>query len=154
MRDQRRVANLFIRSNMALKFGKLVLIAWLAGMALNIGGNYLLHGTLAQTISSQVGFAAQESVKHEIDTFLVQAVALNVITFTILAWAVLAFLTVMNHRIFGPLEALKEFIGHLRSGNYDPPKRQLREKDELVALMDELNALADSLKEREAQSNS
>jgi HAMP domain-containing protein len=152
MKDQRKVANLFVRSSMAFKFGKLVLISWLAGLALNISGNYYLHGSLSRTIASQVGFSAQENVTREIDAFLLQSIALNVITFTILAWAVLAFLTVMNHRVFGPVESLKEFVGHLRSGNYDPPKRSLREKDELVPLMDELNALADSLKEREAQS--
>ncbi|MEO0335861.1 MAG: hypothetical protein AAF202_05685, partial [Pseudomonadota bacterium] len=132
--------------------GKLVLAAWIGGLILNITGNYYLHGSLADTISSQVGFAAQETVQAQIDVFLVQAIALNVLTFTILAWAVLAFLTIMNHRIFGPVESLKDFIGHLRSGNYDPPKRSLREKDELVPLMDELNALADTLKERDFQS--
>jgi HAMP domain-containing protein len=149
MKDNRKVTNIFIRTNLALKFGKLVLGAWVVALIANIGGNYFVYNSLSNTITEQMGAAANEKLSGDLSLFLTEVIAINVLTFTVLVWIVLAFLTIMNHRIFGPVESLKDFIGHLKSGNYDPPKRALREKDELVTLMDELNSLADTLKEKD-----
>lgn len=153
MKDNRKVTNIFIRTNMAVKFGKLVLGAWVIALIANIVGNYYVYNSISNTITEQMGAAANVQLSADLNTFLSEVIAINVLTFTGLVWVVLAFLTIMNHRIFGPVESLKDFIAHLKSGNFDPPKRALRDKDELVPLMDELNALADTLKEREWKEN-
>ena len=153
MKDNRKVTNIFIRTNMAVKFGKLVIGAWVVALIANIAGNYFVYNSISRTITEQMGAGANAKLSADLNLFLTEVIAINVLTFTALVWVVLAFLTVMNHRIFGPVESIKDFIGHLKTGNYDPPKRALRDKDELVPVMDELNALADALKEKEWNEN-
>jgi len=121
-------------------------------VSLAMFGNYYVYNSIQNTITKQMGAGANAQLSADLNMFLTEVLAINVLTFTGLVWVVLAFLTVMNHRIFGPVESLRDFIGHLKTGNYDPPKRALRSKDELVPLMDELNSLADALKEKDWQS--
>jgi len=61
--------------------------------------------------------------------------------------AVTAFAIVISHRIAGPMHAIVLYINELRRGNYDS-KRGLRPFDELRPIMDELNGLAEDLKNK------
>jgi hypothetical protein len=146
MKDQRRVSNLFVKSNLIAKYGKLVLIAWGLTLAISLTGNWYLHNTLTHTVLPSIQPELQAQVQSSLDQFLIRSLSVNMFAFTALIWSILAFLTLMNHRIYGPIDVLKDFIGHLKSGNFDPPKRSLRETDELKPLMEELNGLADALK--------
>lgn len=150
MKDQRRVTNLFVKSNLIAKYGRLVLFAWVTTLAISIVGHWYLSRSLTDQVLPEVQSIAQSQVEAHFQKFLVQSLVVNVLTFTALIWSILAFLTLMNHRVYGPIEVLKDFIGHLKSGNYDPPKRSLRETDELKPLMEELNHLADALKSKKA----
>lgn len=150
MRDQRRVSNLFVKSNLIAKYGRLVLIAWGITLSISVVGHWYLSHSLTAQVLPEVQPAAQGPVEAHFQRFLIQSLVVNILTFTALIWSILAFLTLMNHRVYGPIEVLKDFIGHLKSGNYDPPKRSLRETDELKPLMEELNHLADALKNKKS----
>ena len=149
MKDQRKVSNIFVRSNLIAKYGKMVIIAWVLTLAISLVGNWYLNHSLTESVLPLIDTQQQSPASHLFDQFLFRALVVNAFTFTALIWSILAFLTLMNHRIYGPIDVLKDFIGHLKSGNYDPPKRSLRESDELKPLMEELNGLADSLKNSE-----
>lgn len=146
VKSQRKVSNIFVRSNLIAKYGKLLLIAWVLTLVISLAGNWYLNNALTETVLPMINADQQVPASQIFDQFLFRALVVNVFTFTALIWSILAFLTLMNHRIYGPIDILKDFIGHLKGGNYDPPKRSLRESDELKPLMEELNDLADSLK--------
>lgn len=146
MKDQRKVSNLFVKSNLIAKYGKLVLVAWGIAILVSLLGHWYLNHQITNSILPLLTEAEQIQAQNLFSTFLVQTLTVNILIFTGLIWSILAFLTLINHRIFGPIDVLKDFIGHLKNGNYDPPKRSLRSNDELKPLMEELNGLADVLK--------
>ena len=146
MKDQRKVSNLFVKSNLIAKYGKLVMLAWVVALVISLVGHWYLNSQMTDSVLPLLSGADQQQAASLLHTYLVRTLIVNVLVFTGLIWSILAFLTLMNHRIFGPIDVLKDFIGHLRTGNYDPPKRSLRANDELKPLMEELNGLADALK--------
>ncbi len=146
MKDQRKVSNLFVKSNLIAKYGKLVLVAWVIAMAISLAGHWYLNNQVTDSVLPLLSGAEQTKAQGLFRAFLVRTLIVNILVFTGLIWSILAFLTLMNHRIFGPIDVLKDFISHLKNGNYDPPKRSLRANDELKPLMEELNGLADALK--------
>ncbi|NJL24339.1 MAG: hypothetical protein HC902_03620 [Calothrix sp. SM1_5_4] len=56
-----------------------------------------------------------------------------------------AYITLLGHRVGGPIVAICAYIRELKKGNYDA-KRTLRKNDELVPIMIELQELAQILK--------
>jgi hypothetical protein len=146
LKDQRKVSNIFVKSSLIAKYGKLVLIAWGIAIAISLFGHWYLTSSIADSILPLISSPEKVQAEALFQKFLVRTLAVNVLVFTGLIWSILAFLTLMNHRIFGPIDVLSDFIGHLKAGNFDPPKRSLRQNDELKPLMQELNDLADSLK--------
>lgn len=57
------------------------------------------------------------------------------------------YLVVLGQRVGGPVIAICSYIQELKKGNYDV-KRTLRKNDELGAIMNELQSLAETLKEK------
>lgn len=147
MKDQRKVSNLFVKSSLIAKYGKLVLIAWVIAVSLSLVGHWYLNNQISHSVLPLIPQDSVAEAQHQFRWFLIKTLVVNVLIFTGLIWSILAFLTLMNHRIFGPIDVLRDFITHLTNGNYDPPKRTLRQNDELKPLMEDLNGLADALKQ-------
>lgn len=60
----------------------------------------------------------------------------------------LATSIVLTHRIYGPLISIRRHIGNLKAGDFDS-RVHIRRKDDLHALADQLNELAEALEQRE-----
>lgn len=62
----------------------------------------------------------------------------------------LATSIVLTHRIYGPLISIRRHIGRLKNGGFDS-RVHIRDKDDLHALADDLNQLAEALQARQPQ---
>lgn len=58
------------------------------------------------------------------------------------------FALIFSHRVAGPMTAIIAYIEQLQQGNFEY-RRELRRRDELQPILDELKRLASSLRERE-----
>lgn len=139
-KNRRLLKNIFVDSNLAARFGLVLLISWVFILAVTIGLQYFMIQQLESNIAQSVNLPTP--ALNLFDDFFLYSSITQVILFIIFGWILLAFITIMNHRIYGPIGVIQDFIACLKQGNYNPPKKSLREKDELVPIMDDLNDLA------------
>jgi len=60
-----------------------------------------------------------------------------------LFWAVFR----LTHRYYGPLVSIRRFVSQMNAGDYSA-RCSIRKKDELLSLVSELNAMAESIEKR------
>ncbi len=104
---------------------------------------YLQHLSTMEMLGITDGSSFWDLFSNPIVLRGLLTIGLSLIVFAVVT---IATSIVLTHRIFGPLVSIRRLIRALAAGDYSA-RIQIRKKDDLHALADDLNALATSLEQ-------
>ena len=141
-KHRRYLRNLLISPHRQLRFG-----LYFLGAGLIFGGamSWVLFEINAQhfTLARELGKDSMEWMDGAAQVAARSKFRIGALC-TAYLWYILYSTVVYTHRVYGPLVAIKRFIGDLGEGNF-AGRLQIRKKDELQDLVESLNRLAERL---------
>ncbi len=106
----------------------------------------LLHWQVVHDISElNNGITQDFAMITKLNQVSVNVLMISLVGLAVLSIACLVLWMIYSHRIFGPLVPIRRQVENLRNGNFSE-QVTLRKYDEFKDLADNLNGLADSLK--------
>jgi len=147
-KEQRKARNILVRPGLQLKLPFYILLLTMAFVLLTLLlGNLYLEQVYVTMIENTTQSEYLQQVITE------QMAAFKIISLLVLfVYAVLAvsISCVYTHRLLGPLIPIERHLKALKEGFYSH-RLQLRKKDALHELADQLNELAEALEERKQE---
>lgn len=147
-KDKRRLRSLLIEPFKQIRFGIYMITCAFAFIVLTVG--FFIYAFYKQ-------YEQVMEIFHVVDPEVKWDMILNDVFYAnayLLAGLIAAFISVFfwvvfreTHKYYGPLVSIKRFLGELKGGNFKTRLR-IRKGDELQALVQELNSLAETLEKK------
>jgi hypothetical protein len=139
-KNQRKIANFFRVSTLSKNY----LLYFVVGGVAFLGIMLIYASRLLSDVNVALSTLPDANLAISMQDRVFIAVILIFISFLAYLVFTVSFITVMSHRVGGPIVAICNYIRELQKGNYSE-RRALRKGDELKPIMDELQSLASVL---------